>query len=164
MMRYLRVQNRTAANDREPVDPDLPAQQGLASRGPFHVIKLTYVGIGGAFGTFARYWCSITWPTTSGHFPTTILTVNISGAFLIGVVISVLVRIGRIDGPRLFAGVGILGGWTTMSSAAISADLLIAHHHVIAGIGYLVVTVLGGAVATACGIAIAHRAVPVHAQ
>ena len=86
---------------------------------------------------------------------------NLAGAFLIGVILSVLVRIGRADGPRLFSCVGVLGGWTTMSSAAVSADLLIAHGHVLLGLGYLGCSLLGGAIATGGGIALVHRVVKV---
>jgi fluoride ion exporter CrcB/FEX len=46
-----------------------------------------------------------------------------------------------------------------MSSAAVSADLLIAHGHALLGLGYLALSLLGGAVATGVGIALAHRMV-----
>jgi CrcB protein len=143
--------------DLEPIDPDLPPQQGLAPRGPFGFANLMLVGFGGALGTFARYACSLAWPAASGTFPTTILIVNLSGAFMIGVTLPLLVHFGRTGGPRLFSCVGVLGGWTTMSTAAVSADLLIAHGHVFVGLFYLVLSVLGGALATGGGIAIAHR-------
>jgi fluoride exporter len=94
-------------------------------------------------------------------FPTTILLVNLSGAFLIGLILSVLVRIDRTGAPRLFSCVGVLGGWTTMSTAAVSADLLIAHGHVLLGLGYLALSLLGGALATSGGIVLAHRLVKV---
>jgi len=160
-MRILRARDRAMGRDREPIDPDLPSAQGLAARGPFGIVNLAFVGIGGALGTFARYCCSITWSNASGQFPTTILVVNVTGAFLIGLVLTGLVRVGRTGGPRLFTCVGVLGGWTTMSTAAVKADLLIAHHHALAGIVYLLASLVGGAIATACGIAIAHRAVKV---
>lgn len=161
MIRTRRDRSRSATPDQEPIDPDLPPQTGAAPRGPFSFANLALVGVGGALGTLARYACSITWPTPSGTFPTTILVVNLSGAFLIGVILPVLVRIGRADGPRLFSCVGVLGGWTTMSSAAVSADLLIAHGHVLLGLGYLGCSLLGGAIATGGGIALAHRVVKV---
>jgi CrcB protein len=159
VIRSRRVRSFGPARDLEPIDPDLPPQQGASPRGPFSVGNLILVGIGGALGTLARYACSLTWPTPAYGFPTTILLVNLSGAFLIGLVLSVLVRIGRAGGPRLFSCVGVLGGWTTMSTAAVSADLLIAHGHALLGLGYLALSLLGGAVATGLGIAIAHHAV-----
>jgi hypothetical protein len=46
----------------------------------------------------------------------------------------------------------------------VKADQLIAHHHALSGLGYLVASLLGGALATACGVAIAHRAVKAAGQ
>jgi CrcB protein len=159
VIRSRRPRSRESVRDQEPIDPDLPPQQGAAPLGPFSFVNLTLVGVGGALGTLARYACSVTWPTPSYGFPTTILVVNLSGAFLIGVILSVLVRIGRANGPRLFSCVGVLGGWTTMSTAAVSADLLIAHGHALLGLSYLALSILGGGAATAIGIALAHQMV-----
>jgi fluoride exporter len=141
----------------EPIDPDLPEPRAVGQRSPFNLVNLILVGVGGALGTLARYACSVTWSTSPGTFPMTILLVNLSGAFLIGVTLSVLVRTDRMGGPRLFSCVGVLGGWTTMSTAAVSADLLIAHGHVVVGLAYLALSVVGGAIATGAGIAITHR-------
>jgi CrcB protein len=157
MRRGPRSRGRVVPRDLEPIDPDLPPQQGALPRGPFSFTNLVLVGVGGALGTLARYVCSLAWPTASGTFPTTIFIVNLSGAFLIGVTLSVLVRIDRTGAPRLFSCVGMLGGWTTMSTAAVSADLLIAHGDAFVGLAYLVLSVLGGGLATGGGIAIAHR-------
>jgi CrcB protein len=159
VIRSRRATSRGSGRDLEPIDPDLPPQRGAAPLGPFSFVNLALVGVGGALGTLARYACAVTWPTPSDGFPTTILIVNLSGAFLIGVTLSVLVRIGRADRPRLFSCVGVLGGWTTMSTAAVSADLLIAHGHALLGLGYLALSLLGGAVATGLGIALAHHVV-----
>ncbi len=159
MIRGPRSRDRQLPRDREPIDPDLPSQQGAAPRGPFSFANLALVGIGGGLGTLARYACTLTWPTAAGTFPTTILLVNLSGAFLIGVTLSALIRIDRAGAPRLFSCVGVLGGWTTMSTAAVSADLLVAHGHALAGLGYLALSLLGGAGATSGGIALAHRMV-----
>jgi CrcB protein len=145
----------------EPIDPDLPAPRGVAARSPFSIANLALVGLGGALGTLARYACSLNWPAASGTFPVTIFLVNVSGAFAIGVVLSVLARLDRLGAPRLFSCVGVLGGWTTMSTAVVGADLLIAHGHARTGLAYLALSVLAGTVATGIGIAIAHRLVKV---
>jgi fluoride exporter len=159
VIRSRRSSSRASNREPEPIDPDLPPQRGAAPLGPFSFVNLALVGVGGALGTLARYACTLTWPTPSYGFPTTILLVNLSGAFLIGVTLSVLVRIGRADRPRLFSCVGVLGGWTTMSTSAVSADLLIAHRHALLGLGYLALSLLGGAVATGRGLALAHHVV-----
>jgi fluoride exporter len=161
VIRPRRPRTRGSTRDSEQIDPDLPPQQRSASLGPFSLVNVVLVGVGGALGTLARYACSVTWPTAPYAFPTTILVVNLSGAFLIGMILTVLIRIGRADGPRLFSCVGVLGGWTTMSTAAVSADLLIAHGHALLGLGYLALSLLGGALATGLGIALAYQLVDV---
>jgi CrcB protein len=155
------VVSRRRSNRQDPqlIDPDLPISKGARSASPFKAGDLALVGGGGALGTLARYACALTWPTTAGGFPTTIFVVNVSGAFAIGLILSALVRIDKLGAPRLFSCVGVLGGWTTMSTAAVGADLLIAHGHAFVGLAYLVLSVLGGALATGGGIAIANRLV-----
>lgn len=80
-------------------------------------MSLLYVALGGAIGASARYLVSgwmgawfgpgFTWGT---------FFANVSGSFLIGVVL-VLVEGGALPaGARPFLAVGILGGYTTFSS------------------------------------------------
>jgi len=78
-------------------------------------VLVSLVGIGGAAGSVARYLLS-GW-ATPGDFPTGTLLVNVLGCFLIG-----LLLFGGIAGgwltpsARVFLGIGLLGGFTTMSS------------------------------------------------
>lgn len=139
---------------RLPIDPDLASPRGksAAHTGPF--IDLLLVGAGGALGTLARYACTQTWSDRSGRFPLTIFLVNVSGGLLIGVLLTWLARVGKMGAARLFCSVGILGGWTTMSTFAIGVDQLVAHHHGSTAALYAASTLCSGAVATALGISI----------
>ena len=118
---------------------------------------MSLVGLGGALGTLARYACAQTWPDRSGHFPLTIFLVNVSGALLIGALLTWLSRAGRMDSPRLFCSVGVLGGWTTMSTFAIGFDELLAHRHPAIALLYAASTLITGAIATGFGISVATR-------
>jgi CrcB protein len=79
--------------------------------------KYLVVLAGAGLGGLARY-VAITWIISryNGRFPFGTLIVNVSGSFLVGVLMTVLSR--YLDHPnwRLFLVVGILGGYTTFSS------------------------------------------------
>lgn len=78
---------------------------------------MLYVALGGAIGASARYLVSnwmASWLGTD--FPWGTFFANISGSFLIGIVL-VLVEGGSLPAEaRLLLAVGILGGYTTFSS------------------------------------------------
>lgn len=80
-------------------------------------MSLFYVALGGAIGASARYlvggWIGA-W--LGSEFPWGTLFANVSGSFLIGVVL-ILVEGGAIPAEaRLFLAVGVLGGYTTFST------------------------------------------------
>jgi fluoride exporter len=80
-------------------------------------VGLLYVALGGAIGASARYLVSGWMGAWLGAgFPWGTFFANISGSFLIGIVL-VLVDGGSLPaGARTFVAVGILGGYTTFSS------------------------------------------------
>jgi CrcB protein len=80
-------------------------------------VSLLYVALGGAIGASARYLVSGWMGAWLGPgFPWGTFFANVSGSFLIGVVL-VLVEGGSLPaGARPFLAVGILGGYTTFSS------------------------------------------------
>jgi CrcB protein len=86
------------------------------------------VGIGGALGSIARYGSGVLvgriWPTT---FPLATMLVNIAGSLAMGLFIGWLARTTpawQAD-ARLFVAVGVLGGFTTLSSFSLDAVSLI---------------------------------------
>ena len=80
-------------------------------------MSLLYVALGGAIGASARYLVSGWMGAWFGPgFPWGTFFANVSGSFLIGIVL-VLVDGGALPaGARPFLAVGILGGYTTFSS------------------------------------------------
>ena len=83
--------------------------------------NILFVGAGGFIGAVARYvlggWVHRLFPLTT--FPLGTLVVNVSGCFLIGL-LGGLGESRLSFGPelRIFAFIGILGGFTTFSSFA----------------------------------------------
>ncbi len=81
------------------------------------LIRIALVGLGGALGAVARYLLGL-WIATrvSPDFPWSTFLINISGSFLIGIVLG-LASAGQISSEtRLFLAVGVLGGYTTFST------------------------------------------------
>jgi CrcB protein len=103
------------------------------------------VGIGGALGSMARYGSGVLvgrfWPTS---FPLATMLVNISGSLIMGLFIGFLARTTpawQAD-ARLFFAVGVLGGFTTLSSFSLDTIVLIERGE----IGHATIYVLGSVI------------------
>ncbi|MGB3681340.1 MAG: fluoride efflux transporter CrcB [Rubrobacteraceae bacterium] len=90
-------------------------------------MSLLYVALGGALGASARYLVGAWLGAWLGPgFPWGTLFANMSGSFLIGVVL-VLVDGGTLpEGARPLLAVGLLGGYTTFSSFSHESLRLLA--------------------------------------
>jgi CrcB protein len=169
--RWRRLVRRLGSDTALPIDPDL-APDDPAEPSPTHVAArhagrsarradprvLLAIAAGGFAGTLGRYELGLTWPEHDGHFPATTFVINTSGAFLIGLVTTLIVeRLRPTRYLRPFACVGVLGGWTTMSTLAVGADRLLGAGAFVTASGYLATTLVAGVVATALGIASGRR-------
>jgi fluoride exporter len=65
------------------------------------------VSVGGVLGALARTALQTVWPHQVGGFPWATWVINVSGCFLIGILMQYL---------RPFFGTGVLGGYTTFST------------------------------------------------
>ena len=75
------------------------------------------VAAGGALGALARYGLEVALPAEPGHFPWATFVTNVSGCFLIGLLMVIVAE--RWQAYPLvdpFLGVGVLGGYTTFST------------------------------------------------
>lgn len=118
-----------------------------------------YVAAGGTAGTLSRYLLHGQIGSVAG-LPAGIFVINISGAFLLGVLIEALLRSGpdrdhRRD-LRLLLGTGLLGGYTTYSLLATDIAQLLLDQRVAAGIGYGLGTIVAGGLASWAGIGVAR--------
>ena len=114
---------------------------------------LAVISAGGAIGALARYGLATAWPHEPGHFPWATLVTNVSGCFLIGILM-VLVTERRPVHPliRPFLGVGVLGGYTTFSTWAVETW----QSRPLVGLSYAAATVLGALLAVWAGDAVAR--------
>ncbi len=116
---------------------------------------MALVFVGGALGVFGRELLMFVLPDASG-LPLAILVANLLGAFLLGLLLEAMTRPGPEtelrSGWRLLLGTGLLGGFTTYSALAQAVALLFADHELLLALGYGLVTVLLGLVASWGGI------------
>ena len=110
------------------------------------------VGSGGALGTTARYELGLHWDST-GLFPWPTFWINIIGAFLLGVLVTVVLRV-RPESRHIrpFASVGVLGGFTTFSAMNVASVRLAESGHTAVAVGYILASVAAGFVALALGV------------
>lgn len=82
------------------------------------------VALGGAIGASARYGLGLIAIRVFGSgFPMGTFLANIFGGFLMGLLVGWLLRSGssHAETIRLFAAIGVLGGFTTFSSFSLEA-------------------------------------------
>jgi CrcB protein len=126
---------------------------------PVH-LRWSAIGLvfaGGTVGTLLRYALGLALPPWNS-LPVAVFVANIVGAFALGWLLEALLRRGPDAGIRrslrLLLGTGMLGGFTTYSAFAVDTDGLLGSAHLVAGLGYGLLTVFVGAAASVLGIAV----------
>jgi CrcB protein len=117
------------------------------------VKNLVAVFIGGGIGATSRYWLSgVVYRWLPATFPYGNLVVNISGCFLIGVLMTAFNDRFMVNPVwRLFLVIGLLGGFTTFSSFSYETVLLFRDREVAAGLVNITASVAGCLAATIVG-------------
>lgn len=151
-----------------PIDPDLDTDEDTVADGgstPFEGPRrsrwprlradvLLVIFLGGCLGGWARYGITSAWPTTTGQFPWATLTVNVTGAFILTLVIVAAADIVSSRYLRPLLGTGFCGAFTTFSSIVVTTDLLFAHDHPGTAVIYLAASIVAGLAAAALGLAL----------
>lgn len=121
-------------------------------------MSLFLVMAGGAIGSGLRYVAGHTVLELAGSgYPYGTLTVNLLGGLLMGVLMGALAPSGTAEGWRLFAGVGVLGGFTTFS--AFSLDVVqLAERGLSLATGYVLLSVMGSVGALVLGLQLGKAA------
>lgn len=117
--------------------------------------SILLIGAGGALGALGRYGVGVLvgrfW---HGPLPLATLTVNIVGSLAMGLLIGFLVRtVPAWQGDvRLFAAVGLLGGFTTFSAFSLDAVTLIERGQSGLALFYILLSVVASILALFAGL------------
>ena len=124
--------------------------------------RFLIVAAGGALGAVARHgvgvWSQRLFPTA--QWPWATLTVNVAGGQLMGLLAGWLAFRGgaQSESLRLFAAVGVLGGFTTFSAFSLEAALMIERRQLAMAGGYVAASVVLSIAALFIGLMVARRA------
>ena len=126
------------------------------------LLAMTAVAVGGALGSVLRYLVSHWFTQRLGPaFPWGTFAINVSGAFIIGVVLQLAVtRAGFNPYVRLFMATGILGGYTTFSAFAYETYLLGANGSSLQSLAYAGGSVIAGVAAAFAGVVLVRAVHP----
>jgi fluoride exporter len=109
-------------DERSSARPATRRPQGASGPG---AADLAAIAVGGGLGCAARYLLSVAFPADHG-FPWAIFAVNVSGCFLLGLLMVYLLEVWP---PRRFLrpflAVGLIGGYTTFSTYAAGVMTLL---------------------------------------
>lgn len=110
---------------------------------------------GGALGALARYGLSgWVYARYGSEFPWGTLAVNLLGSLLLGVLLSFLDMEVPVTWVRGFLTVGVLGAFTTFSTFAYEAVMLVQDGEQVRALVYALVSVALGLVCIAVGLAL----------
>lgn len=121
---------------------------------------LAVIAIGGMIGAATRFKLSEAIPTQPGHFPWATFWTNLSGSFLLGFLLVVLLRrFPAARHVRLFLATGVLGAYTTMSTFSVETALLVKDDHAASALLYGLGSIAAGVFLAYAGIAVARLTV-----
>jgi len=118
---------------------------------PFMV--LVAIALGGAIGSVGRYFVASAVQRPFVQFPWGIFVVNISGGFLMGVIVELsALKLSMPPELRAFLTVGILGSYTTFSAFSLDSVLLIERGAYASAAAYMVASVVLSVLALFAGL------------
>jgi fluoride exporter len=160
-----------------PIDPDLdpsdPAEPTVAPSRPrsrrhrrrAEPDVLAAIALGGMLGASARYGITQLLPTSGGAFPWATFVENLSGSFLLGLLLVLLLeRFPPSRYLRPFLATGILGAFTTMSTYQLETALLLKDGHPTTAIVYWLGSLSAGLALAYAGIAAGRLTPPRHTE
>jgi len=113
------------------------------------------VALAGAAGAITRYVVDTSVQRRLfSAFPVGTLVVNLSGAFLAGVIAGHFLYRGLGSTPAVVSGIGFLGAYTTLSTFDLESLRLFESGSVLLGLANVVASVVGGLAAAAAGVAL----------
>lgn len=128
------------------------------SLSPTHPLLLVGVAAGGVVGSLGRYAVGLALPHSGGStFPWGTLTVNLTGALAMGILVGWLATRTVPAWVHPVVGAGLLGGWTTFSAFAVEVHDLVTAGAMGGAAAYLIVSLVGAVLAVGAGHALGER-------
>jgi fluoride exporter len=116
-------------------------------------VLILAVGAGGMLGAWARFeLAGRVYARTGADFPWGTLAVNVAASFLLGVLLPLLAAVEVPTPVRAFAMVGCIGGFSTFSTFAYEAVMLVEGGEHGRALAYTVGSVAAGLVAVLTGL------------
>jgi len=112
-------------------------------------MKVALVGMAGAAGALVRYGLGVAVGVRS--FPWATLGINLTGSFLLGLVVTAGTERGWPETTTVPIAVGFLGAYTTFSTFSFETYTLLRTDHVATASIYVAVSMVGGILAAALG-------------
>jgi CrcB protein len=135
------------------VDPDLVARPPRGRARHADPMVVATIALGGILGTLCRYGVSRVIHVAPASFPWATFTVNVSGAFALGLLLTLVIeRWPPSRYVRPFLAIGFLGAYTTFSTFMVETDLLVKNGAGDVAALYLVGSLVAGLVAVYLGI------------
>ena len=116
--------------------------------------KYWMVGLGGFFGSIARFWVGsyITY-RLGAKFPFGTFIINITGSFLIGLIVTLLAERAQWSPNLLYLiPIGFIGAYTTFSTFEFEAFHSVRSGDILLALSYVILSVCVGFVAVWLGI------------
>ena len=107
---------------------------------------LAAAAAGGTVGALARFGVSALAPVHPGQFPWSTFVINVVGSALLAL-LPAWAPVHRVHWLPVFLGTGVLGGFTTMSTASVESMALFQHGDTVLGAAYVVGTLVAALVA-----------------
>lgn len=123
-------------------------------------IDIMWVCVGGGIGSLLRWWIGqLIDARMPSAFKYSTLFINITGAFVIAYLSAALAigwqqRYGDMMSSLMLT--GVLGGYTTFSTMQLDAVKMVEGRRAGLALLYLAVSVVGGLIAAAAGVAVAR--------
>jgi CrcB protein len=120
--------------------------------------ELAAIFAGGALGALARVALTKAFPDASATWPWAVFSINISGAFLLGYLVTRLQeRLPLSTYRRPLAGTGFCGAYTTFSTMQVELLKMLDHQRYGLAAAYAAASVLAGYLAVWAGIMLVRR-------
>ena len=114
------------------------------------------VGVAGAVGAPVRYVVDVLVSERSaGAFPLGTMVVNVSGAFVLGLITGLAMYHGLPKSSREILGTGLVGAYTTFSTFSLETMQLLEDGELQPAFTNVAVSLVAGGLAAAAGLALA---------